>query len=110
MLKDNFGRVHDYLRISLTDICNFRCQYFIPDENTFFTPSSHLMTVDEIDVIAREFVKMGVKKICLTGLEPLIRKDVAEFLLALSKYPKELTLTTDGLRTKELVDVFKKLE
>ena len=101
---------YEYIRISLTDICNFRCQYFIPDENTFFMPSSHLMTVDEIDAIAREFVKKRVKKIRLTCGEPLIRKDVAEILLALSKYPIELTLTTDALRTKKLVDVFKKLE
>ncbi len=108
MLKDNFGRVHDYLRISLTDVCNFRCQYCIPDENASFMPSSNLMSVEEIDTIAREFVKMGVKKIRLTGGEPLVRKDAEKILLALSKYPIELTLTTNGLRTNEFIPIFKK--
>ena len=63
MLKDSFGRVHDYLRISLTDICNFRCQYCIPEEDTHFMPSPQLMQADEIDAIAGAFVKMGVNKI-----------------------------------------------
>lgn len=108
MLKDNFGRVHDYLRISLTDVCNFRCQYCIPDENISFMPSSMLMSAEEIEVIAREFVKLGVKKIRLTGGEPLVRKDFAKILEALSKYPIELTLTTNGLRTHEFIDAFKK--
>jgi len=66
------------------------------------------MTVDEIDAIAREFVKMGVKKIRLTGGEPLVRKDAEKIILALSKYPIELTLTTNGLRTNAFIDVFKK--
>ena len=80
MLKDNFGRAHDYLRISLTDVCNFRCQYCIPDENTTFMPSSRLMSVAEIDAIACEFVKLGVNKIRLTGGEPLVRKDFSEIV------------------------------
>jgi cyclic pyranopterin phosphate synthase len=108
MLKDNFGRAHDYLRISLTDVCNFRCQYCIPDENTSFMPSSKLMSAEEIVVIAREFVKLGVKKIRLTGGEPLVRKDFAKIIEALSKFPIELTLTTNGLRTNEFIDFFKK--
>lgn len=107
MLKDNFGRTHEYLRISLTDVCNFRCQYCIPDENTSFMPSSKLMTVDEIDTIALEFVKLGVNKIRLTGGEPLVRKDVATIIAALSKYPIELTLTTNGQRINEFITVFK---
>ncbi len=108
MLKDTFGRTHDYLRISFTDVCNFRCQYCIPDENTSFMPSSRLMSANEIDVIAREFVKMGVTKMRLTGGEPLVRKDAEKIILALSKYPIELTLTTNGLRTNDFIDVFKK--
>lgn len=108
MLKDNFGRVHDYLRISLTDVCNFRCQYCIPDENTHFKPASQLMKADEIDLIAGVFVKMGVNKIRLTGGEPLARKDAAEILMRLSKYPVKLTLTTNGYYLKEFMPVFKK--
>ena len=108
MLKDSFGRMHDYLRISLTDVCNFRCQYCIPDENTRFMPASHLMQLEEIDVIVREFVKLGVKKIRFTGGEPLVRKDAAEIILALSKYPVELTMTTNGTRLDGFLPVFKK--
>ncbi|MBK8553647.1 MAG: GTP 3',8-cyclase MoaA [Ignavibacteria bacterium] len=106
-LKDSFGRVHDYLRISLTDVCNFRCQYCIPDENVRFMPLSRLMMSDEIDVIAGVFVKMGVNKIRLTGGEPLIRKDAKDILLSLSKYPVELTLTTNGSVINEFISVFK---
>lgn len=106
MLKDSFGRVHDYLRISLTDVCNFRCTYCMPDEDMCFMPSENLMQVEEIDKIAGEFVKMGVRKIRLTGGEPLVRKDAAEIIKRLSKYPVELTLTTNGSRVDDFINVF----
>ena len=108
MLYDNFGRQHDYLRISLTDVCNFRCQYCMPDENIRFMPSAKLMQADEIDTIAGVFVKLGVKKIRLTGGEPLQRKDAEDVLTALSKYPVELTLTTNGSKANDFLPVFKK--
>ena len=108
MLYDNFGRQHDYLRISLTDVCNFRCQYCMPDENIRFMPSTKLMQADEIDTIAGVFVKLGVSKIRLTGGEPLQRKDAADILTALSKYPVELTLTTNGSKANDFLPVFKK--
>ncbi|HZK64254.1 MAG TPA: hypothetical protein VFC34_08920 [Puia sp.] len=62
MIKDLFDRVHDYLRISLTDNCNLRCFYCMPEEDHDFTPSSRLMQPDEINLIARLFVEQGVKK------------------------------------------------
>ncbi len=108
MLYDNFGRQHDYLRISLTDVCNFRCQYCMPDENIRFMPSAKLMQADEIDSIAGVFIKLGVKKIRLTGGEPLQRNDAAEILTALSKYPVELTLTTNGSKANDFLPFFKK--
>jgi cyclic pyranopterin phosphate synthase len=107
MIKDTFGRVHDYLRISLTDACNFRCTYCMPDEEMHFKPSAHLMQPDEIDAIAGMFVKRGVRKIRLTGGEPLVRKEAAEIIRSLSKYPVELTLTTNGSRINEFIPVFK---
>mgnify|MGYP003462461311 FL=1 len=107
MIKDSFGRVHDYLRISLTDACNFRCTYCMPDEEIQFKASAHLMQVDEIDAIAGMFVRMGVRKIRLTGGEPLVRKEAAEIIRVLSKYPVELTLTTNGYRAHEFIPVFK---
>ncbi len=107
MLIDHFGRVHDYLRISLTDVCNFRCTYCMAEENMRFMPPANLMQAHEIDTIAHEFIKMGINKIRLTGGEPLIRKDASEILLSLSKYPIKLTLTTNGTEVKNLIPVFK---
>jgi len=105
MIKDTYNRVHDYLRISLTDNCNFRCFYCMPEEEYDFTPASNLMKAGEIEQLAKVFVRMGVKKIRLTGGEPLVRKDAADIILALSKLPVQLTLTTNGTRLHEFVPV-----
>lgn len=100
-LKDAFGRVHDYLRISLTDVCNLRCFYCMPDENVRFMPPAHLMQADEIERLAAFFVENGIKKIRLTGGEPLVRKDFSDVVNRLGKLPVELTLTTNGLLLHE---------
>ncbi len=108
MLTDKFNRVHTYLRISLTDVCNFRCKYCMPTEAIKFMPNQMLMQAFEIDKLAQEFVKNGVTKIRLTGGEPLIRKDAAQIIESLAKYPIELTLTTNGFLLDEYIDVLKK--
>jgi GTP 3',8-cyclase len=108
MLKDTFNRVHDYLRISITDNCNLRCFYCMPDENYIHTPSSRMMQAKEIEALARIFVGLGVKKIRLTGGEPLLRQDAAEIITSLSQLPVKLTLTTNGTRLPEFIDVLKK--
>ena len=108
MLTDGFNRPHNYLRISLTDNCNFRCTYCMPHENMSFMPSAHLMQQDEIDHIAGIFVQLGVNKIRLTGGEPLVRKDAAAIMEKLAKYNTTLTLTTNGVRVHEFLEVFKK--
>ena len=107
MIKDNFNRVHDYLRISLTDNCNLRCFYCMPEEEYHFTPSSQLMQADEIENIARIFVREGVNKIRLTGGEPLVRKDFASILQKLSKLGVQLTMTTNATRLHEFVQDIK---
>lgn len=107
MIADSFGRVHDYLRISLTDNCNFRCFYCMPEEEYDFTPASRLMQTDEIIRLASIFVNQGVKKIRLTGGEPLVRKDAAAIILALGKLPVELVITTNGTRIAEMLPVLK---
>jgi GTP 3',8-cyclase len=107
-LEDNYNRIHDYLRISLTDNCNLRCSYCMPEEHYTFTPASQLMQAEEIEAIARIFVDQGVKKIRLTGGEPLVRKDAAAIILALSRLPVSLTLTTNGTRVHEFLPVLKK--
>lgn len=106
MLTDSFNRPHTYLRISLTDVCNFRCVYCMP-EDVHFMPPQHLMQADEVLKLANEFVRLGVTKIRLTGGEPLVRKDVGEIITLLSKLPIELTLTTNGVLVDQYVQVFK---
>lgn len=103
MIADTFGRVHDYLRISLTDNCNFRCFYCMPEEDYDFTPASRLMQPNEILELAKIFVAQGVKRIRLTGGEPLVRKDAAEIIRSLGNLPVELVITTNGTRVAELL-------
>jgi GTP 3',8-cyclase len=105
MITDSFNRIHNYLRISLTDNCNLRCFYCMPEEEYAFTPAAKLMTAEEIETLAKTFVQLGVNKIRLTGGEPLVRKDAADILLRLAKLPVKLTLTTNGTRIHEFVDV-----
>ncbi len=106
-LQDNFGRVHDYLRISLTDKCNLRCIYCMPNEHYDFMRNEHLMSPEEIESIARIFVAYGVKRIRLTGGEPLVRKAFPEILERLSKLPVKLALTTNGIFADKYINQFK---
>ncbi len=107
MLKDKYDRVHDYLRISLTDKCNLRCAYCCPvDLPRGYFAGATQMTAEEIDFIVSVFVKEGVKKIRLTGGEPLIRKDAAKIIERLSKYPVELGITTNGVFVHEFIENF----
>jgi molybdenum cofactor biosynthesis protein A len=108
MIKDQQNRVHDYLRISLTERCNLRCFYCMPEGGVELAPKSHLMTYEEILAIATTFVKMGVKKIRLTGGEPLIRKDANVIIEALGQLPIELAITTNGIIVDRFISSFKK--
>src|SRR5436190_22112729 len=74
-LVDSFGRVHNSLRISVTDRCNFRCVYCMPEEIEFY-PKGEILTYEEILRLARVAARLGVDKIRLTGGEPLVRRDV----------------------------------
>ncbi|MBK8954607.1 MAG: GTP 3',8-cyclase MoaA [Saprospiraceae bacterium] len=107
MLTDKFDRIHDYLRISLTDHCNLRCNYCYPDtSDEFHQPGIPKMNAYEITGIAEIFVKAGVKKIRLTGGEPLVRKDAAEIIKRLSVFPVELAITTNGVFVHEFAELF----
>lgn len=105
MIKDGFNRVHNYLRISLTDNCNLRCFYCMPEEEYEFTQASRLMQADEIATLANIFVQEGVSKIRLTGGEPLVRKDAAQIILSLARLPVDLSFTTNGARLHDFIDV-----
>ncbi len=97
MLQDHHNRIHDYLRISLTERCNLRCEYCMPLEGISLRDKSHFMTSEEVIRIAKTFVNLGVKKIRITGGEPLIKKDIANILTQLSLLNVELALTTNGI-------------
>ena len=107
MIIDNYNRIHTYLRISLTDNCNLRCFYCMPEEDYEFTPASRLMQAGEIEELARIFVELGVNKIRLTGGEPLVRKDAADIIMRLSRLGINLTLTTNATRLNDFVTVLK---
>lgn len=107
ILRDSFGREHNYLRISLTEKCNLRCTYCMPETGVVLTPKSQIMTSDEVIAIAKLFVKNGVDKIRLTGGEPLLRKDFPEILLALSKMSIQLSLTTNAILVDRHIKTFK---
>src|SRR5664279_1211581 len=107
MIQDAFGRVHNYLRISLTDNCNLRCFYCMPDEDYDFTPAARLMQAEEVEQLARLFVTEGVTKIRLTGGEPLVRKDAAKIIESLSALPVELVMTTNATRIHDFISALK---
>ena len=107
ILTDSFEREHTYLRISLTERCNLRCTYCMPEEGVLLSTKSHIMTYDEIYTIAKTFVDNGVTKIRLTGGEPLIRKDIPVILKKLSSLPVEIGITTNGVIVDKYIDTFK---
>ncbi|MGF7051040.1 cyclic pyranopterin phosphate synthase [Bosea sp. OAE752] len=99
-LVDPFGRTISYLRISVTDRCDFRCVYCMA-ENMQFLPRKELLTLEELDRIATAFVARGTRKLRLTGGEPLVRRDIMSLFRSLSRHLTsgaldELTLTTNG--------------
>ena len=99
-MLDPFGRSITYLRVSVTDRCDFRCVYCMAEDMTFL-PKAELLTLEEMDRVCSAFVRLGVRKLRLTGGEPLVRKNVMSLIRNLSRHLKsgaldELTLTTNG--------------
>jgi len=86
-LLDRFGRLHSYLRISVTDRCNYRCVYCLPEEGMQWIPKKHLLSYEEITRITACFAEMGVRRVRLTGGEPTVRRDLLELIRALSVIP-----------------------
>jgi cyclic pyranopterin phosphate synthase len=102
---DPFGRTISYLRLSVTDRCDLRCVYCMPERMTFL-PRPDLLSLAELDRLAAAFVRKGVRRLRLTGGEPLVRRDVMDLVAALSRFLRsgdldELTLTTNGSRLAE---------
>src|ERR1700704_6650004 len=101
-LQDKFGRTIKDLRISVTDRCNFRCFYCIPDENIVWKRKQELLTYDEIVLVSEIAVSLGVEKVRLTGGEPLLRGNLESLIKRLAKVPglRDLAMTTNGAGLK----------
>ncbi|RJG16442.1 GTP 3',8-cyclase MoaA [Alcanivorax profundi] len=108
VLEDRFGRTIDYVRLSVTDRCDFRCVYCMAEDMTF-VPRAQVLTLEEMGRLARVLVALGVKRIRLTGGEPLVRKDVAHLVRDIGAIPglSELNLTTNGSRLDRFADELK---
>ncbi|MDQ2095401.1 GTP 3',8-cyclase MoaA [Rhodalgimonas zhirmunskyi] len=111
-LIDPFQRPISYLRVSVTDRCDFRCAYCMAEHMTFL-PKKELLTLEELDRMCSTFVRLGVEKLRITGGEPLVRRDIMTFFRAMTRHLdsgalKELTLTTNGSQlhrfSKDLFD------
>jgi cyclic pyranopterin phosphate synthase len=102
-LVDRFGRTVDYLRISITDRCDFRCLYCMAEDMTFL-PRAQILTLEEIYILAETFTELGVNKIRITGGEPLVRKGALDLLQKIGgiKSLKELVITTNGSQLESL--------
>ncbi len=107
-LIDPFNRAVNYLRVSVTDRCDFRCVYCMA-ENMTFLPKKELLTLEELDRMCSTFVRLGVQKLRITGGEPLVRREIMTFFRSMSRHLdsgalKELTLTTNGSQLERFAD------
>ncbi len=107
-LIDPFARAITYLRVSVTDRCDFRCVYCMA-ENMQFLPKKELLTLEELDRLCSKFVELGVQKLRITGGEPLVRRDIVRFFQGMSRHLetgalRELTLTTNGSQLERFAD------
>jgi cyclic pyranopterin phosphate synthase len=106
LLIDGHGRRLASLRISVTDACQFRCLYCMPSEQMTFLPAKQLLSIDEIERLARLFVQMGIRNIRLTGGEPLVRKDLPDIIRRLNALTPlgldDISLTTNGFLLERL--------
>jgi molybdenum cofactor biosynthesis enzyme MoaA len=98
-LVDKLGRIHDYMRISVTDRCNLRCVYCMPEEGMEFEPSDRILSYEEIEAVVKAVAKMGVRKLRLTGGEPLVRREIEKLIAMLSAIPgiEDIALTTNAI-------------
>ena len=109
MLVDGYGRVVDYLRISVTQRCNFRCKYCMPKTPFSWEPKENLLSFEELFLFVKVCLDEGVKKIRITGGEPLVRKDLDKFIRMISDYDPsvDLAITTNGFMLRNYAKLLK---
>lgn len=105
-LVDRYGRIHTYLRVSLTDRCNLRCTYCMPNMVMTWKDRSEILTFEEIERLVRIFSEMGIRKVRLTGGEPTVRRGLPDLVARLNAIPgiEELAITTNGLLLEDLAN------
>lgn len=111
MLFDNHGRILSYLRLAVTDRCNLRCHYCMPEHGLEWLSRSELLSYEEMLRLCRILVRMGIQKVRITGGEPFVRKDLMKFLTALSLLDglESISLTTNGVATAPHIPQLKKI-
>lgn len=109
-LVDRLGRVHTNLRVSVTDRCNIRCFYCMPNENVRFKPREEILTFEEIERLVRVMAQLGIDKLRITGGEPLVRADIPALIARLVRIPgiRDVAMTTNGVLLAEQVEDLKK--
>jgi len=110
MMIDAHGRKINYLRVSVTDRCNLRCRYCMPEAGVPLLPHGEILTYEELFLIARTAVSLGIEKIRVTGGEPLVRRGILGFLSRLAGIPglRQLVLSTNGLLLEEMAEPMKR--
>lgn len=108
-MKDAYGRIINYLRLSVTDLCNLRCQYCMPASGVKKMAHQDILTLEEIDEIVLAFVKLGITKVRITGGEPLARKGIITLIEKISQHQAvtDLALTTNGILLEEMAQDLK---
>src|SRR6476620_1199977 len=103
-LKDQFGRTIEYLRISVTDRCNFRCLYCMPAEGLPWLPKAEILSYEEIADVVRQLAPLGLRRLRITGGEPTIRPNLEQLIRLLRAVPEieDIALSTNGARLNEL--------
>lgn len=110
MLIDRYGREITYLRVSVTDRCNFRCVYCMPAQGVVWKKHEEILSYEEITTVVRTAAELGIKKVRLTGGEPLVRRDVEELIRSIASIPQieDISLTTNGYLLEEKAEALAK--
>ena len=110
-LYDNHGRQINYVRLAVTDRCNLRCFYCMPEEGIQYVPQKELMSYEEMERVVRLLASMGIEKVRITGGEPFVRREMLQFIQRLHRVEglRQIHLTTNGTLTAPIIPEFKKV-
>src|SRR5690242_10231000 len=107
--RDQFGRAIEYLRISVTDRCNFRCLYCMPEEGLAWLPKAEILSYEEIGEVVSQLAPMGLRRLRITGGEPTIRPNLDELIRLLRAVPgvEDIALSTNGVRLPQVASLYR---